>query len=223
MQFDQEREAGKDILRVEGLSKTIDGVKLLDNVSFVINKGEKVIFLSDNDLTVTTLFEILAGKIEPDSGNYTWGVTTKQAYFPQDNSHYFADGKYTLVDWLRQYSKDQTETFVRGFLGKMLFSGEEALKKTNVLSGGEKVRCVLSKMMLSEPNVVMLDGPTSHLDLESITAVNDGLIRYKGTVLLTTHDHEFMETVGDRIIEINGSLSEDKYTTYDDFINNKVN
>ena len=221
--FDQEREAGKDILRVEGLSKTIDGQKILDNVSFVINKGEKVIFLSDHDLTITTLFEILAGRIEPDSGTYTWGVTTKHAYFPQDNSEFFADGKYTLVDWLRQYSKDQTETFIRGFLGKMLFSGEEALKKTNVLSGGERVRCVLSKMMLTEPNVVMLDGPTSHLDLESITAVNEGLVRYKGTVLLTTHDHEFMQTVGDRIIEINQSLKEDKYTTYDDFLKTKMN
>lgn len=221
--FDQEREAGKDILRVEGLSKTIDGQKILDNVSFVINKGEKVIFLSDHDLTITTLFEILAGRIEPDRGTYTWGVTTKHAYFPQDNSEFFADGKYTLVDWLRQYSKDQTETFIRGFLGKMLFSGEEALKKTNVLSGGERVRCVLSKMMLTEPNVVMLDGPTSHLDLESITAVNEGLVRYKGTVLLTTHDHEFMQTVGDRIIEINQSLKEDKYTTYDDFLKTKMN
>ena len=221
--FDQEREAGKDILRVEGLSKTIDGQKILDNVSFVINKGEKVIFLSDHDLTITTLFEILAGRIEPDSGTYTWGVTTEHAYFPQDNSEFFADGKYTLVDWLRQYSKDQTETFIRGFLGKMLFSGEEALKKTNVLSGGERVRCVLSKMMLTEPNVVMLDGPTSHLDLESITAVNEGLVRYKGTVLLTTHDHEFMQTVGDRIIEINQSLKEDKYTTYDDFLKTKMN
>ena len=221
--FDQEREAGKDILRVEGLSKTIDGQKILDNVSFVINKGEKVIFLSDHDLTITTLFEILAGRIEPDSGTYTWGVTTKHAYFPQDNSEFFADGKYTLVDWLRQYSKDQTETFIRGFLGKMLFSGEEALKKTNVLSGGERVRCVLSKMMLTEPNVVMLDGPTSHLDLESITAVNEGLVRYKGTVLLTTHDHEFMQTVGDRIIEINQSLKEDKYMTYDDFLKTKMN
>ena len=222
VQFDQEREAGKDILRVEGLTKTIDGVKLLDNISFVINKGEKIIFLSDNDLTITTLFEILAGEVEPDSGTYTWGITTKQAYFPQDNSHYFADGKYSLVDWLRQYSKDQTETFVRGFLGKMLFSGEEALKKTNVLSGGEKVRCVLSKMMLEEPNIIMLDGPTSHLDLESITAVNEGLVRYKGTILLTTHDHEFMQTVGDRIIEINGTLTEDKYTKYEDFLEYKL-
>ncbi len=220
--FDQEREAGKDILRVEGLTKTVDGVKILDNVSFVINKGEKVVFLGDNDLTITTLMEILAGKMEPDSGTYTWGVTTKQGYFPQDNSHYFADGKYSLVDWLRQYSKDQTETFVRGFLGKMLFSGEEALKKTNVLSGGEKVRCVLSKMMLEEPNVIMLDGPTSHLDLESITAVNEGLVRYKGTILLTTHDHEFMQTVGDRFIEINGSVTEDRYSTYEDFLEFKL-
>lgn len=218
VQFDQEREAGKDILRVEGISKTIDGVKILDQINFVINKGEKIIFLSDNDLAITTLFEILAGRIEPDQGSYTWGVTTKHAYFPQDNSEYFDDGKYSLVDWLRQYSKDQTETFIRGFLGKMLFSGEEALKKTNVLSGGEKVRCVLSKMMLTEPNVVMLDGPTSHLDLESITAVNDGLVRYKGTVLLTTHDHEFLQTVGNRVIEINNKITQDKYTNYDEYL-----
>lgn len=220
--FDQEREAGKDILKVDGLTKTVDGVKILDNVSFTINKGEKVIFLSDNDLAITTLFEIIEGRIEPDAGTYTWGVTTNHAYFPQDNSEYFADGKYSLVDWLRQFSKDQTETFVRGFLGKMLFSGEEALKKTNVLSGGEKVRCVLSRMMLKEPNVITLDGPTSHLDLESITAVNDGLIRYKGTILFTTHDHEFMQTVGDRIIEINGKVTEDKYTTYDEFLKTKL-
>ncbi|MFT6632482.1 MAG: ATPase subunit of ABC transporter with duplicated ATPase domains [Bacteriovoracaceae bacterium] len=220
--FDQEREAGKDILRVDGLTKTVDGIKILDNVSFTINKGEKVIFLGENDLTITTLFEILAGRIEPDSGTYTWGVTTNHGYFPQDNASYFADGKYTLVDWLRQFSKDQTETFIRGFLGKMLFSGEEALKKTNVLSGGEKVRCVLSRMMLKEPNVIMLDGPTSHLDLESITAVNDGLIRYKGTILFTTHDHEFMQTIGNRIIEINGKLTEDTYTSYDDYLEKKL-
>ena len=216
--FDQEREAGKDILRVEGITKTIDGIKILDNVTFTINKGDKVIFLSDNDLTITTLYEILAGKVQADSGEYSWGVTTNHSYFPQDNSHFFIDGKYNLVDWLRQYSKDPTETYVRGFLGKMLFSGEEALKKTNVLSGGEKVRCVLSKMMLSEPNVIMLDGPTSHLDLESISSVNDGLIRYKGTVLLTTHDHEFMQTVGTRIIEINNVIIEDKYCSYDEYI-----
>lgn len=220
--FDQEREAGKDILRVDGLTKTVDGIKILDNVSFTINKGEKVIFLGDNDLTITTLFEILAGRVQPDSGTFTWGVTTNHGYFPQDNASYFADGKYTLVDWLRQFSKDQTETFIRGFLGKMLFSGEEALKKTNVLSGGEKVRCVLSRMMLKEPNVIMLDGPTSHLDLESITAVNDGLIRYKGTILFTTHDHEFMQTIGNRIIEINGKLTEDTYTSYDDYLDKKL-
>ncbi len=220
--FDQEREAGKDILRVEGITKSIDGEKILDNVSFVIDKGEKVVFLSDNDLAITTLFEILEGKAEPDSGTFTWGVTTKHAYFPADNTDYFADGKYTLVDWLRQFSKDQTETYIRGFLGKMLFSGEEALKKTNVLSGGEKVRCVLSKMMLTEPNVIFLDGPTSHLDLESITAVNDGLIRYKGTILLTTHDHELMQTVGNRFIEINGKVVEDRDCDYEEYLSRKL-
>jgi ATPase subunit of ABC transporter with duplicated ATPase domains len=220
--FDQEREAGKDILTVSGITKSINGQRILDNISFTINKGEKVIFLSDNDQAITTLFEILAGRSEPDRGTFTWGVTTKQAYFPADNAEYFDEGKYSLVDWLRQFSKDQTETYIRGFLGKMLFSGEEALKKTNVLSGGEKVRCVLSKMMLTEPNIVMLDGPTNHLDLESITAVNDGLIRYKGTILFTTHDHEFMQTVGDRIIEINGQLTGDKFISYDEYLTEKL-
>lgn len=218
VQFDQTREAGKEILKVDGITKTIEGVKVLDNVSFTLNKGDKVVLIGPNDQALTTLLEILAGNMEPDTGTYTWGVTTSQAYFPSDNSQYFDAGKYTLVDWLRQYSEDQTETFVRGFLGKMLFSGEEALKKTNVLSGGERVRCMLSKMMLSGANVLLFDGPTAHLDLESITAVNDGLIRYKGTVLFTSHDHEFVQTVANRVIEIDKTVIGDKETTYDEYL-----
>lgn len=220
--FEQEREAGKDILKVDGLTKTLDGVKVLDNVSFTINKNDKVAFLSDNDLAITTLFQILHGEMQPDAGEVKWGVTIKNSYFPTDNSKFFDDGKYSIIDWLRQYSEDQTDTFIRGFLGKMLFSGEEAKKKTNVLSGGEKVRCMLSKMMLETPNVVTLDGPTAHLDLESITAVNDGLMRFKGTVLFSSHDHEFIQTVADRIIEINSVVTEDKYFTYDEFLAKKL-
>ena len=216
--FEQKRDAGKEILRVEGLCKTIDGEKILDNISFSLNKGDKVVLIGANDLTTTTLLEILAGNMKPESGIIDWGVTTTQAYFPSDNSEFFEDGKYNLVDWLRQYSEDQTESFVRGFLGKMLFSGEEALKKTNVLSGGEKVRCMLSKMMLSGANVLLFDHPTAHLDLESITAVNDGLIRYKGTVLFSSHDHEFIQTVANRVIEINKKIIADKQTTYDEYM-----
>jgi ATPase subunit of ABC transporter with duplicated ATPase domains len=216
--FESEREAGKDILNVDRISKTIDGVKVLDNVSFSVNKGDKIILLGDNDLAKTTLFQILAGEMEPDSGEYKWGVTIKTSYFPQDNSKYF-ENPMTLVDWLRQYSHDQHESFIRGFLGKMLFSGEEALKKCNVLSGGEKVRCMLSKMMLSGANFLMMDGPTAHLDLESITAVNEGLQRFKGSVLFSTHDHEFIQTVANRIIDIQGGkLFEDKYITYDEYL-----
>lgn len=219
--FKPHREAGKELLRVDGLSKTIDGVKILDNVRFSLNKGEKAVFLSDNSLAVTTLFEILAGEMEPDSGTYEWGVTTSLAYFPSDNKRYF-DTKENLVDWLRQYSDDKDESFVRGFLGKMLFSGEEAKKSANVLSGGEKVRCMLAKMMLSGANVLMLDGPTDHLDLESITAVNDGLIRFEGTVLFTTHDHEFIQTVANRVITLKGDVAYDKQTTYDDYLQESV-
>ncbi len=216
--FEPTREAGNDILKVEGLSKSVDGVKLLDDVSFALKKGDKVAFIGENDVAITTLFQILSGEVEPDSGTYTWGLTTSLAYFPQENSKYFDDKKINLVDWLRQYSNEQSETYIRGFLGKMLFSGEEALKKSNVLSGGEKVRCMLAKMMLSGANVVMLNGPTNHLDLESITAVNDGLIRFKGTALFASHDHEFIQTVADRIIEIDVKIKGDKYSSYDEYM-----
>ena len=218
--FEPTREAGKDLLRVDGLSKTIDGVKLLDNISFSLSKGDKVAFLCDNDLATTTLYQILNGEIQADSGEFHWGVTVTKSYFPSDNSKFFNSSELSLIDWLRQYSEDQTETFVRGFLGKMLFSGEEALKKTNVLSGGEKVRCMLSKMMLSGANVLIFDGPTSHLDLESITAVNEGLIRFKGNILFSSHDHEFVQTLANRIIEIgtDGKIKGDKYCSFDEYL-----
>ena len=200
--FKAEREAGDQLLRVENLSKTIDGVKILDKVSFTLKKGDKVIFHGDTDLAVTTLFQILMGEIKPDAGSFHWGVTTTRSYFPKDNTTYFESKDLSLIDWLRQYSPDQNENFVRGYLGRMLFSGEEAKKKTKVLSGGERVRCMLARMMLTDANVVILDGPTNHLDLESITSVNEGLIRFNGTVLFSTHDQQFIETVANRTIKV---------------------
>lgn len=216
--FSPNREAGKELLRLDGITKSIDGIKVLDNISFTINKGDKIVLLGDNDLAKSTLFKIISGEMEPDAGKYEWGVTITHSYFPKDNSSYFEEGKYNLVDWLRQYSQEKDESFIRGFLGKMLFSGEEALKKTNVLSGGEKVRCMFSKMMLSGANFLLIDGPTDHLDLESITAVNEGLIRYPGNVIFTSHDHEFIQTVANRIIVLDSKLVEDKYTTYDEYL-----
>lgn len=221
--FTPSRDPGKELLRVDGITKTVDGVKILDNVSFTLNKEDKIVLLGDNDVAKSTLFKILMGEIKPDSGTYEWGVTITKSYFPKDNSNYFMDGKYNLVDWLRQYSDDKDETFIRGFLGKMLFSGEEALKKTNVLSGGEKVRCMFSKMMLSGANVLLIDGPTDHLDLESITAVNDGLTTFKGNVIFTSHDHEFVQTVANRVIEIDQKVVFDKETTYDEYLEAKLN
>ena len=200
--FKPEREAGNNMLKVENLSKTVDGELVLDNISFTINTGDKVAILSRNDIAKTTLFQILAGELEADSGTYEWGMTTTQSYFPKDNSQYFENIKLSLIDWLRQYSKDQHEEYVRGFLGRMLFSGDDARKEANVLSGGEKVRCMLAKMMLSGANVLLLDSPTDHLDLESITSLNKGLTKFNGTILFTTHDHEFIETVANKIIEI---------------------
>lgn len=223
VQFKPSREAGKDILKVEGISKTINGVKLLDNVSFTINKGDKVVFLGGNDLARTTLFQILMGEIEPDAGEFNWGVTITKSYFPSDNSSYFDSGDLDILNWMRQYSKDKHESFIRGFLGKMLFTGEESLKKTNVLSGGEKVRCMFAKMMLSESNLLLLDGPTAHLDLESITAVNNGLIDFKGTLLFTSHDHEFIQTIANRIIEIDGQVMDDQEISYDEYLSRKLN
>ncbi|MEC0968998.1 ABC-F family ATP-binding cassette domain-containing protein [Bacillus altitudinis] len=220
--FAPEREIGNDVLQVEGLSKTIDGVKVLDNVSFIMNREDKIAFLSRNELAVSTLFKILAGEMEPDSGTFKWGVTTSQAFFPKDNSEYFEGSDLDLVDWLRQYSpNDQSESFLRGFLGRMLFSGEEVKKKASVLSGGEKVRCMLSKMMLSGANILLLDEPTNHLDLESITALNNGLMGFKGAMLFSSHDHQFVETVANRIIEVTPNGIVDKQTTYDEFLSDQ--
>ncbi|MGG0257582.1 ATP-binding cassette domain-containing protein [Bacillus mycoides] len=217
--FTPEREVGNDLLTVEGISKTIDGEKILDNVNFTLNKGDKVAFIGRNDIAMTTLFKILMGEMEPDSGSFKWGVTTSQAHFPRDNSEYFENSDYTLIDWLRQFSpQDESESFLRGFLGRMLFSGEEVKKNVSVLSGGEKVRCMLSKMMLSGANVLTLDDPTNHLDLESITALNNGLITFKGTLLFTSHDHQFVQTIANRIIEVTPNGVVDKVATYDEFL-----
>ncbi|WP_050615249.1 ABC-F family ATP-binding cassette domain-containing protein [Bacillus testis] len=220
--FTQDREVGNDLLRVENLTKSIDGEQLLNNVSFIMNKGDKIAIVGRNELAKTTLFKILAGELEADSGSYKWGVTTSQAYFPKDNSEYFEGCDLTLVDWLRQYSpQDDSESFLRGFLGRMLFSGEEVLKKASVLSGGEKVRCMLSKMMLSGANVLLLDEPTNHLDLESITALNNGLTSYKGSMIFASHDHQFVQTIANRIIEITPQGVVDKMMTYDEYLENK--
>ena len=221
IEFKPDREAGNNLLKVENLSKTIDGEKIFENVSFTINTGDKVVLLSRNDIAKTTLFQILAGEMEPDSGTYEWGITTSQSYFPKDNSEYFEDVDLSLIDWLRQFSKDQDEQYVRGFLGRMLFSGEEAKKSAKVLSGGEKVRCMLSRMMLSGANVLMLDNPTDHLDLESITSLNKSLERFDGTVLFTTHDHEFIQTVATKIIEITPNEILEKEMEYDDYLNDE--
>ena len=209
MGFNVEREAGDQLLRVENLSKTIDGVKVLDKVSFTLKKSDKVLVVGETELAVTALFNILMGEDKADSGSYHWGVTTTQEYFPKDNSKYFDQVNLSLIDWLRQYSPDQNENFVRGFLGRMLFSGEAATKKTNVLSGGERVRCMLAKMMLSNSNVLILDGPTNHLDLESITSVNSGLIRFPGTVLFSSNDQEFIRTLANRKIEVGSRGAQD--------------
>ena len=221
--FTPEREIGNDLLMVENLTKTIDGEKVLDNISFVMNKDDKIALVGNNEIAKTTLLQILAGEMEPDRGTFKWGVTTSQSYFPKDNSNYFEDCNLNLVDWLRQYSPDdQSDTFLRGFLGRMLFSGEEVFKKANVLSGGEKVRCMLSKMMLSGANVLLLDEPTNHLDLESITALNNGLIKYKGSMLFTSHDHQFIQTIANRIIEITPNGLIDKEMSYDEYLNHQI-
>lgn len=214
--FKPDREAGDNLLKVTDLSLSIEGEKILNKVSFTIKKGQKTVFLANSEVKTTALFKVLMGETKPDSGKVEWGVTTTQSYLPNDNSQYFKDASLDLINWLRQYSKDQTETFLRGFLGRMLFSGEEALKKCNVLSGGEKVRCMLSKMMLSGSNVLVMDNPTNHLDLETITSVNDGLIDFKGTLLFTSHDHEFIQTIANRVISLEDGRDEE--TTYDNFL-----
>ncbi len=217
--FESLREAGQDILTVKDLSYKYEGELILNKLSFTLKKGDKVILLGKNDLAKTILLDILDGKTKADSGEIFWGVTTTRSYLPADNSNYFQDGELDLVNWLRQYSTEKDESFIRGFLGKMLFSGSEAHKKSNVLSGGEKVRCMLSKMMLSGANVLLLDGPTAHLDLESISAVNEGLKKFNGTVIFTCHDHEFVQTTATRIIDIeNGKLKDDRYCTYEEYL-----
>nr|WP_201759518.1 MULTISPECIES: ATP-binding cassette domain-containing protein [Anaerotruncus] len=217
--FNMDREPGKDILIVEGISKTIDGVKVLDNISFRVNKGDKIAFVGENEIANTTLFKIIMGEMEPDEGSYKWGVTITNSYFPMDNSEFFNGCSLNLVEWLSQYTSETTETFMRSFLGRMLFSGDDVYKEVQVLSGGEKVRCMLSRMMLFGSNVLALDQPTNHLDLESITAVNDGLKNFKGNVLFASHDHEFIQTIANRIMEIrkDGTLV-DRLCTYDEYI-----
>ena len=216
--FDMEREVGKDILQVTGLSKTVDGVKALNNVSFTVGKGDKIAFVGNNEIAVTTLFKILMEEMEPDEGTFKWGSTTSVSYFPNDNSAFFDNCQLSIIDWMRQYSKDETESYLRGFLGRMLFSGDDVFKQVNVLSGGEKVRCMFSRMMLFQSNVLILDRPTNHLDLESITAVNNGLSEFKGNLLFASHDHEILETAANRIIEITENGCLDRQGTYDDFV-----
>ncbi len=216
--FTMDREPGKEILEVTGISKTVDGIKILNNVSFRVNKGDKIAFVGANEIANTTLFKIIMGELEPDEGSFKWGVSTSQSYFPQDNSVFFNDCDSSIIKWLEQYSKDTTETYLRGFLGKMLFSGEDVLKPVNVLSGGEKVRCMLSRMMLFGANVLVVDQPTNHLDLESITAVNNGLIDFKGVVLFASHDHQFVESIANRIIEIVDEGVVDRISTYDEYL-----
>lgn len=220
--FTMDREAGKDILEVKGISKTIDGQKVLSNVSFIVRKGDKIGFLADNELATTTLFQILMGELEPDEGTFKWGVSTSQSYFPKDNSAYFNEHKENMLDWLAPYSKDTLESTLRGFLGRMLFSGDDVYKSVDVLSGGEKVRMMLSRMMLFGSNVLVVDQPTNHLDLESITAVNNGMIDFKGNLLFASHDHEFLQTIANRIIEIQADGVLDKDCTYDEFLEFKA-
>ena len=217
--FTQEREVGKDILFVTDVSKTVDGVKLLDKVSFIVNRGDKIAFVGENEVAQTTMFKILMGELEPDEGTVKWGVSTSQSYFPKDNSEYFDGHDETLVDWLRQFSEKKDDVYLRGFLGRMLFSGEDVFKSVKVLSGGEKVRCMLSRMMLSGANVILLDQPTNHLDMESIQAVNKGLIAFPGNILLASHDHEMLQSVANRIIEVrpDGTIC-DRLGTYDEYL-----
>ena len=219
--FQMDREPGKEILTVENISKTIDGAKVLNHVSFRVNKGDKIAFVGENDIANTALFQILMGEAEPDEGSYKWGVSTTQSYFPKDNSQYFNGCNDSILKWLEQYAQDTSETYLRGFLGKMLFSGDDVLKPVNVLSGGEKVRCMLSRMMMYGSNVLVLDQPTNHLDLESITAVNNGLIDFKGIVLFASHDHQFIQTVANRIIEITEDGIIDRMMTFDEYLETK--
>lgn len=225
--FTMERECGKEILAVEGLSKTVDGRKVLDNVSFRVNKGDKIAFVGEDELAKTILFKIIMGEMEPDEGTYKWGTTITTSYFPLDNSAFFNDCDLNLVDWLAQFTpkipEANTESFKRAFLGRMLFSGDDVFKPVKVLSGGEKVRCMLSRMMLYGSNVLVLDQPTNHLDLESITAVNNGLMDFKGVVLFSSHDHEFVQTIANRIMVLEDGKLTDRLGTYEDYIASMAN
>ena len=219
--FKPDREIGKDTLMVQGISKTVDGVKVLNNVSFILNRDDKAVVLYENEQSATTLFQILAGEVEPDEGTYKWGVSTTQSYFPKDNTEYFDECQLNLAEWLRQYASDDTESYLRTFLGRMLFSGDEVLKKVNVLSGGEKVRCMLSRMMLKGSNALIMDQPTNHLDLETITAVNDGLIAFKGAIVFSSHDHQFIQTIANRVVEITADGCIDRAMNYDEYLETK--
>ncbi|MFQ9800426.1 MAG: ABC-F family ATP-binding cassette domain-containing protein [Clostridia bacterium] len=217
--FTMDREVGREVLTVDNLTKTIDGVRVLDHVSFRVNREDKIAFVGDQEIAVTTLFQILMGELEPDEGSFKWGVSTSQAYFPKDNTQFFQGSELNLLEWLGQYSRtDLTETYLRGFLGKMLFSGDEVFKPVKVLSGGEKVRCMLSRMIMSGANVLLLDQPTNHLDLESITAVNNGLIDFKGVVLFASHDHQFIDTIANRIMEFTPDGLIDRSVTYEEYL-----
>jgi ATPase subunit of ABC transporter with duplicated ATPase domains len=216
--FKPDREVGNDVLTVQGISKTVGDRKVLDNVSFTILPREKVAFVGTDAVAKTTLFRILAGELEPDEGTIKWGVTTSTSYFPSDNSEFFDGVEDNLIDWLRKYSNLVFESDVRSWLGRMMFSGDEALKKAKVLSGGERVRCMLCKMMLSGANVLILDEPTNHLDLESIASLNDGLIKFPQTLLFTSHDHQFVQTIADRIIDITTGNHYDKKQTFDEYL-----
>ena len=217
--FRPKREIGNEVLTVENISKTIDGEKVLDNISFTIGREDKVAFVGPNTIATTTLFKILAGEEEPDEGTFKWGVTTTQGYFPKDNTKEF-DNDLVIADWLAQYSEDKDVTYVRGYLGRMLFPGEDGVKKVKVLSGGEKVRCLLSKLMIMQSNVLILDEPTNHLDMESITALNNGLIKFPGVVLFACQDHQFVQTTANRIMELTATGLIDKQTTYDEYLAN---
>ncbi|MBQ8148314.1 MAG: ATP-binding cassette domain-containing protein [Lachnospiraceae bacterium] len=217
--FRPNREIGNEVLTVEKMSKTIDGVKVLDNISFTINKGDKVAFVGPNTIATTTLFQILAGEMEPDEGNYKWGVTTSQGYFPKDFTNEF-NNDYIIVDWLTQFSEEKDATYVRGFLGRMLFAGEDGVKKVKVLSGGEKVRCLLSKLMIMGSNVLIMDEPTNHLDMESITALNNGMMKFPGVILFSSQDHQLLQTTANRIMELTNTGLIDKQTTYDEYLAN---
>ena len=222
--FDIERELGKEILQVDGISKTVDGEKLLNNVSFTLGRNDKVAFIGESEQAITMLFKILMEEEQADEGTFKWGVSTSVSYFPVDNSEYFNDCQLSILEWIRQYSQtDETETYLRGFLGRMLFSGDDVYKPVNVLSGGEKVRCMFSRMMLYGSNVILLDRPTNHLDLESITAVNNGLVNFKGVVILSSHDHEILQTVANRIIEITPDGCIDRQGTYEEYLEFKKN